>query len=140
MKNVEREETPVLQLDRDPVLLVFFVLLTCVFIYFTYTLFVNFSPWGFLLMVPTGFVSFQTLWFILNPFALLFEDKLEVKQSLFQNKRFYFIDIKKLSESKKGKLYITYTDDEMKPLSLFGINKNHVSKLKEEISKKILQP
>ena len=138
MKNLEREEKPILQLDRDPVLLGLFVLATCVLVYFTYSLFKNFNPWGFLLMIPAGAMAFQTLWFILNPFAILFEDRLEVKHSLFKNKQVYFVDLKKKREKKKGRYYITYMDDELEPLNLFGIKKSQVTLLKNEFNKQII--
>ena len=89
-------------------------------------------------MIPAGAMAFQTLWFILNPFAILFEDRLEVKHSLFKNKQVYFVDLKKLSEGKKGRYYITYMDDELEPLNLFGIKKSQVTLLKNEFNKQII--
>lgn len=88
---------------------------------------------GFLVMIPASIFSFQALWWLLHPFALVFEDKLEIKQSLLHHKLRYFVDVKRISESKSGKLYITYNDDEMEALNLFGIKPSHVALLRDEL-------
>lgn len=88
-------------------------------------------------MVPTAILFFQVLWLIMNPFAIVFDDKVEMKQSLFHNKLWYFVDIKKVGENKKGKLYITYNDDEMEAMSLFGIRPSHTKVLKAEMEKMV---
>jgi len=89
-------------------------------------------------MIPAAILSFQSLWFLLHPFAIIFEDKIEIKQTLFQYKEHYFIDIKKITENKKGRLFITYKDDEVEPIRLFGIKTGHIQLLKKEIEKFIV--
>lgn len=86
-------------------------------------------------MIPGVILFFQVLWLIVNPFALVFDDKIEIKQSFFHSKLRYFVDIKRVSESKAGRLYITYNDDEMEALNLFGIKPSHMQLLKSEMQK-----
>jgi hypothetical protein len=97
------------------------------------------NPWGFIVLVPGSIFSFQSLWWLLHPFALVFHDKIEIKQSLLHHKYRFFVDIKKISEGKSGKLYITYNDDEMEELNLFGIKTPHKGLLKTEMEQKVAE-
>lgn len=90
-------------------------------------------------MIPAAVLFFQCLWWIVNPFALIFEDRIELKQSMFHNGVFYFTDIKKITENKKGKVFIVYTDDETEPLNLFGIRASHISLLKSAVESEKLK-
>ncbi len=85
MNNKREEEVPLANIERNPMLLLSSAVLTFVFAYLSY--YAIFSkeahevkPYGFFLFVPTAVFSFQTLWYLLNPFALIFENKLEIKQ------------------------------------------------------------
>jgi hypothetical protein len=95
------------------------------------------NPWGFFVMLPAVFGFFQLLWLILNPFAMIFKDKVEIKQSFIHQKARYFVDIKKVQVNKGGDLMIVYNDEEVEKLSLFGIRKKDTEPLKEEIEKNI---
>jgi len=95
------------------------------------------NPLGFILLMPTSLISFQTLWFFLNPFALVYDDKILIKHSLFQSKEWYYIDILKITLNKKGKLFVTYKDGELVKLNSFGIKPSHLDLLKNEIEKRI---
>lgn len=136
MKNSEEYETPKLNIERDPLLLLALTVLSAGLVLWDYLLFSAINPWGFLLMVPAAILSFQVLWLFLHPFALVFDNRFEIKHSLFSNKMHHFVDIKKLSES-GGQLYITYTDDDIEKLNLFGIRKSHLDLLKAEIQSHI---
>ena len=96
------------------------------------------NPIGFFLFVPTLFFSFQTLWYLLNPFAILFEDKLEIKQSLFHNKFWHYVDIKNVGLVKEGSFRITYNDNEIEKMNLVGIKTTHKELLREELNKQIV--
>src|SRR3954465_4329680 len=115
--------------------MLFSTALCAALIFWGYVLLEAVNPWGFIVMIPATIVFFQLLWLLVNPFAIVFDTKIEFKQSLFHNKMRYFVDIKKVSEGKSGKLYITYNDDEMEALNLFGIRPSHVKLLKSEIEK-----
>lgn len=138
MKNIEKEEVPLLNIERSPLVILIFALVCAAIVYSGYHLLAEVNPWGFIVMIPGAILSFQVLWLLVNPFAIVFDDKIEIKQSLFHHKLRYFVDIKRISESKKGRIYITYNDDEMEALNLFGIRNSHTRLLKAEVEKLVL--
>ncbi len=135
MRNDEKIEIPLVNIERNPMVVAISVLISGIIVFWAYTLLVKVNPWGFMVMVPGAFISFQSLWFLLNPFALIFKERIEFKQSLFNTKIRYYIDIKKITETKSGKLYITYNDDEVEALNVFGIKNTQVALLKSELEK-----
>lgn len=137
MRNKEKEEIPLVNIERSPLILFIFLAASLLMGALAYKLFINFSPWIFLVVVPTAVLAFQTLWLLLNPFAIVFDDKLEIKQSLLHYKECYFIDLKSVTKNKKGNLYVTYRDDEVERIPLFGIKTAHVDLMKIELEKMI---
>ena len=136
MRNVEKEEVPLLNIERNPLVLITSALICAAFVYSGYTLLRDVNPWGFIVLIPGSVLFFQTLWFLVNPFALVFDNKIEIKQSFFHSQKMrYYIDIKKVNESKNGRIYITYNDDETEKLSLFGIKSSHTGILRAEMEK-----
>ena len=96
MRKKEVDQVPVLNIERNPIVLITSVLISALIVYFGFSLLKSVNPWGFIVMIPAAILSFQSLWFLLNPFAIIFEDRIEIKQTLFQYKEHYFIDIKKI--------------------------------------------
>ena len=137
MKNAEEIEIPLMNIDRDPKLLAISVLLSALIVYTGYRLLVNMNGWGFILMIPGTILSFQSIWLLMNPFALIYADKIEIKQSLMRHKYRYFVDLKKISRDNKGKVIITYNDDEVEALNLFGVKTSQVDQFVSEISKSV---
>jgi len=135
VRNKEKDQDPLLQIERSPIILVIFIALSAFIDYATYVLLKNVNPWGFMVMIPAAIVSFQSLWFLLNPFAIIFQDKIEIRQSLFHRKDHYFMDIKKITQNKNGRLYFTFKDDEVELIKLFGIKPSHIQLLKTEVEK-----
>jgi len=138
----KKEEIPLVNIERNPLVLLSSLVLTVGLCYLTFsTLFAkevsDVNPIAFLLFVPTTIVLFQTLWYLLNPFAIIFEDKVEIKLSLFHNKFWFYNDLKKVSDLKNGKLAIFYNDNEIEKLNLLGIKSSHKSLLREELNKQI---
>ena len=113
MRNPEKDEVALVNIDRNPLILVLSIVTSAVLGYFSYTFILDLNPWGFILMVPATFVSFQTIWLLLTPFAMVFDDKLEIKRSLFRNKMFFFVDLKKIGAIKNTDLFISYNDNEV---------------------------
>ncbi len=153
MKNSDLFEPPLTNIERAPSILILHVLLSVVLDYFVFRFFtasnagldyvqvigfnIHMSIWGFLLVTPAALLTFQSLWLILNPFALIYKDRVEFRYSLFGNRRRYFTDIKKVVKAKDGKTYLIFTDDEAEPLKLFGIRKSHISLLMQELDKQM---
>src|SRR4051812_32243148 len=98
-------------------------ILTIIFGAFAWFLLKDVNPAGLMMLVPAAFALYYTIWLFLNPFALFYEGRVEIKQTLFHNQQRFFIDIKKVSHDSKGHLYITYNDDEVEKLNLSGIKK-----------------
>jgi len=126
VKNSNEIELPEQNIERNPLFLLIYAALSLTLGYFTYHLFVLINPWGFVLMVPSVVLLFQLVWFLLNPFAQVFKDRVELKRTLFSNKCWYFLDVARVSQDKKGKVFITYNDSEVEPVNLFGIKKDHI--------------
>lgn len=137
MKNYEEIEIAKVNIERNPVILTIFWITGLSLAYLDYYLFKMFNPWGFLVLVPASAICFQALWFMLHPFALVFDDRVEVKYSLLKNKLWQFVDIKKITEGKDGKLYVTYKDGEVDLMNLRGIKKSDLPVLRSEIEKQI---
>jgi hypothetical protein len=134
---MEKEEKPLHNIERSPLFLCVSILISALVVFYGCQLLKDVNPLGFIVLIPGSILSFQSLWWLLHPFALVFEDKIEIKQSLLHHKYRYFVDVKKISESKKGKIYITYNDDEMEALNLFGIKSSHIPLLKSEMERSV---
>lgn len=135
MRNKEEEAIPLVNIERNPLVIIISLVLSAAAVYGAYALLRVMNPWGFLMLAPAAMLSFQTLWLILNPFAIISEKKLEIRQSFFHHKNCYFIDIKRISRNKEGRLFITYLDDEIERMQLFGIKAAHVELMKNEVEK-----
>lgn len=133
MKKPEKDEIPLVNIERNPLLMILWILINIGTVLFTYSLFKNMNPWGFIVMIPAVIMTFLTLWLLLNPFAIFFEDKLELKQSFFNNSTLYFIDVKKVIDVKKGRLKIVYNDDDKDDFIIFGIKTSHKAVLKSHL-------
>ncbi|MBA3662982.1 MAG: hypothetical protein H0W61_02070 [Bacteroidetes bacterium] len=133
MKKTEKVEIPLVNIERNPLMLLLWVVCNAGIAYLTYHFFKNMNPWGFIIMIPAVIMSFLTLWLLLNPFAIFFEDKLEFKQSFFNNSTLYFIDVKQVMEVKNNRLKIIYNDDDMDAFIIYGIKSSHKELLKKHL-------
>lgn len=139
MRNLENEQIPLLSIERSPIFLIINVFLSVLMSFFAYKLFEAMNPWGFVVMVPTTLLVFQTAWWLLNPFAQVYDNRVELKQSLFHDKIRYFVDITKTELSSKGILFITYNDEEVEALNLFGIKPSQSSLIQSVIDKSVAE-
>lgn len=144
MRKKEKEEIPLAYIERNPLVIVTSILLTVGMVYLTFQNVFNkevmdVNPFAFMLSVPTLILFFQSLWFILNPFGIIYEDKIEIKWFMMNKRSWYFIDFKKTLGFEKGSLIAVYNDDEAFKISLFGIKSSHKELLRREIDKKILE-
>jgi hypothetical protein len=140
VKKDPRNDIPLAYIERNPLLVLVSVLIAAGLVFLTFqTLFnkeaVDVKSMSFFLFVPTLVISFQALWYLLNPFAIIFEDKIEIKKSILHNRFWYFVDIKKVGELKNGTFAIAYNDDEVEKLNLFGIKPAHKALLRQEMVK-----
>lgn len=143
MKNKEEIEIAESYYERHPLILTISVLITvllvgsCLYLFMYKDFYMH--GWALILIPPALYSSFQTLVFILNPYALLFKDKMEIKKNLFYDKFWYFIDIKKVSEPKAGSFVITYNDGDEEVIKLKGIKPSHLKKLRDDLHKNVYE-
>lgn len=137
MKKPVKEEIPLLNVERSPIFLLFWTIFNGFLVYLNYYFFKNMNPWGFIIMTPTVVMSFLTLWLLLNPFAVFFEDKIEFKQSFFNNSTLYFIDVKKVLEVKNNRVKIIYNDDDLGSFVIYGIKPSHKELLKKQLESSV---
>jgi hypothetical protein len=142
VKNKTEEEVPLQYIERNPLFLLGSVALSAAFIFLTYYTVVGreadaVNPKGFFLFIPSLVVSFQTLWLLLNPYAIFYHDRIEIKYSLFRNKTLYFVDIKHVGQVKRDFLKIIYNDDEMERIGLLGIRNSQKKMLNDELQKHV---
>lgn len=137
MRNREEEGIPLVNIERNPLVIVVAALLSAIVAFYNVQLFKDVNPLAFIMMTPTLILMVQTLWLVLTPFAIIYEDKIEIRQSFFHRKGRYFIDIKQISENKNGKVFIVYNDDEVEFVNLFGIKPSHLSLLVREVQKSV---
>lgn len=137
MKNIEQEETTLANIERDPRLLILIISISAVIVTWGVLLLKDVNPLGFVVLIPGSIFSFQSLWLLLHPFARVYEDKIEIRQSFLHSRIRYYVDLKKVSQEKGGKIFITYNDDEIEKVNLFGIRESQRSFLKEQFQKHI---
>lgn len=139
MKKINEIETPESYYERHPLVLLISTITSAVLVFFTFYLFkyqeFEIHGWALILVPPALISTFQTLLYILNPYAMLFKDRLEINKSMFSNKTWYFNDIKRVSEISKSSFEITYNDDDKEVLNLRGIKPSHVQKLRDALHK-----
>jgi hypothetical protein len=143
VKKKDEVEIPECYFERNPLVVITSVLFTTTLVTSTLYLFyykdIRSAGHGVALALsPVAIVSlYQTLLFILNPFALLYKDKMEIKKNMFSNKIWYFNDIERVSEVSNGSFNITYNDGEVERLELSGIKPSHLKGLRDELHKHV---
>lgn len=85
---------------------------------------ININPWGTLVGVPAIALTLQALWLMVNPYAIIFDDKFEIKQSLLYNREFYYLDAKNIEDKKQTSFIMVYNDDDLQSLPLLGVKQS----------------
>lgn len=129
-----KEDIPLQYFERNVIIILFSLVLTGSFCFLTYWYFKAFNPLMFVLGVPSVILIFHSLWMLLNPFAVIYEDKFEMKKTMFSNKQWYFIDIKLVGEVTTKGFKITYNDDDEELISTFGIRNSHKKAFRDAVN------
>jgi len=132
----EKEE-PKEYFERNILVVIIIVAISIALDWLTIHLFLDVNPWGTLVGVPAIILSLQALWLVVNPYAIVYEDRFEIKQSLFYNKHFYFLDAKAVKSNGNLSLLMIYNDNEPEKLSLFGIRPSHKEAFRQKLQGKI---
>jgi hypothetical protein len=130
----QKEDIPLQYFERNGIFKLFFIGITALFCFLTYKYFVAVNPLMFICAVPALMLIFQTLWIFLNPFAIIYEDKFEMKKTVFSNKQWYFIDIKSVGETNDKGFTIVYNDDDEEVISTFGIRGSHKKAFRDAVN------
>ena len=136
MKNENLDENRLFNAERSWLFLLVFAASTAAIDYLVWYLLKDIDPRGFLVAIPGLIFSFQLLWLFLEPFAVVYNDRFEITQSFIHRKQIYFTDLQKITLSKNSYI-ITYNDDDMERLNLFGIRPSHIAMLHKVLDEKV---
>ncbi len=132
MKN--KDEEPKEYFERS-VLLVATVAISGVLLdWFSIKMLLDVNPWGSATAIPGLILTLQALTLIVNPYAIVYEDRFEIKQSLVYNREFYFLDFKGFDETSKK---LVYNDGDLEKLPLLGMRASHKKLFKAKLAEKI---
>lgn len=101
------------------------------------TLLLDVNPWGTATAIPGLMLTLQGIWLIVNPFAVIYEDRFEIKQSLLYNKEFFYLDSKAIDDKKAHSVQIIYNDGDIENLPLQGMRAAHKKLFKDRLKEKI---
>lgn len=129
-----KKEEPKEYYERN-VLLVAIVLIVGLFLdYLSVSLLIDVNPWGAATAIPGLILTLQGLWLLVNPYAIVYNDRFEIKQSLIHSKIIYYLDLKDIDALKHQ---VVYNDEDRETLRLTGIRASHknsfFNKIKEHV-------
>ncbi len=136
MKN-KVEEQPKEYFERNTPFSIILLTVGLGLCWLSYTIVITPNPWGLMIAVPGIVFVLQAAWLLMNPYALLFDDRIQIKQSLIYDKDFYFIDAKALQTTTNTTWHFVYNDDELAPISLKGMRQSEKEKFKARMIEKI---
>lgn len=137
MKNIEEE--PKEYFERN-IFLVVIVAVSGFFLdWLSITLLLDVNPWGTATAIPGLMLTLQGIWLIVNPFAIVYQDRFEIKQSLLYNKEFYYLDAKSIDDKKTQSVQLIYNDGDLENLHLLGMRAAHKQLFKDRLKEKIAE-
>ncbi len=135
MKN--KEEEPKEYFERSILLVVTVTISGLLIDWFSIKMLLDVNPWGSATAIPGLIITLQALWLIVNPYAIVYEDRFEIKQSLLYNKEFYYLDAKSINSKSSMSVQLAYNDGDLDRLPLLGMRASHKEKFKARLTEKI---
>lgn len=135
MKNIKEE--PKEYFERNITLVICILLSSLVLDVISFNLLIDVNPWGSATAIPGLILTFQALWLLVNPYAIVYEDRFEIKQSLIYNREFYFLDAKDIELKSMQKIHLVYNDGDLEKIPLFGMRGSHKGVFKDRLVEKI---
>lgn len=135
MKN--KEEEPKEYFERSILLVVTVTISGLLIDWFSIKMLLDVNPWGSATAIPGLIITLQALWLIVNPYAVIYEDRFEIKQSLLYNKEFYYLDAKSINSKSSMSFQLVYNDGDLDKLPLLGMRASHKEKFKTLLTEKI---
>lgn len=133
MKKKDDLDEPRQYFERNVPMIVLMVSISVLIMWISIDMLKDVNPWGTLVAVPGLVFVFQSLWLITNPYAIVYDDRFEIKHSFFYGKTVFFLDLKRVSELKGNSFIIYYNDDDTERLPLWGIRASHKKALQAAI-------
>ena len=130
----QKEDKPLEYFERSHVWIGVCLALSCYSGFYLYKFIIEVNPIAFIMGTPTVLIIFHSLWMLLNPYAIIYKDKFEIKKSGISNKMWHFIDIKKVSEISGNRFVITYNDDDQERIYIMGIRPSHKQKFRDAVN------
>ncbi len=135
MKN--KEEEPKEYFERSILLVIIVTVSGLSLDWLSIKLLLDVNPWGSATAIPGLMLTLQALWLIVNPYAVVYENRFEIKQTLMYNKEFYFLDAKAIGSNKSHSVQMTYNDGDLESLPLLGMRASHKQLFKDKLNEKI---
>ncbi|MBI3518592.1 MAG: hypothetical protein HY062_04445 [Bacteroidetes bacterium] len=135
MKN--KDEEPKEYFERNSLLVIIVTAAALGLDWLAIDMLIDVNPWGSAVGIPGLTLTLQALWLIVNPFAVVYDDRFEIKQSLLYNKEFYYLDAKAIADKSAIALNLVYNDDDVESLPLLGMRGTHQPAFKARLSEKI---
>jgi len=132
-----KDEEPKEYFERSILLVVTITISGLLIDWFSIQMLLDVNPWGSATAIPGLILTLQALWLIVNPYAVVYEDRFEIKQSLLYNKEFYYLDAKSINSKSSMSFQLVYNDGDLDKLPLLGMRASHKEKFKARLTEKI---
>ena len=97
------------------------------------------NPWGTATAIPGLILSLQGIWLIVHPYAIVYNNRFEIKQSLLFNKEYYYLDAKGIDGKPKNSVVLVYNDNDTESLPLLGMRQSHKQAFKNRLAEKLAE-
>jgi hypothetical protein len=134
-----KDEEPKEYFERNSALVIIMTVAALTIDWFSIKMLLDVNPWGTATAIPGLILTLQALWFIVNPYAVVYENRFEIKQSLLYNKEFYYLDAKSIAQKTSNSVQLIYNDDDIEQLPLIGMRDSHKQKFREALNDKIVE-
>lgn len=135
MKN--KDEEPKEYFERNILLVIIVTAVAVGLDWLAIQMLIDVNPWGSAVGIPSLTLTLQALWLIVHPYAVVYDDRFEIKQTLLYNKEFYYLDAKAIDGKSTIYLNLVYNDGDIDRLPLLGMRPSHKQKFKEKLAEKI---
>lgn len=135
----EEEEEPKEYIERNVLFVIVILAIGLLLDWLCVYMLINVNPWGTLVGVPAITLTLQGLWLLVNPYAIIFENRFEIKQSLIYNREFYYLDAKAIELKNKTNFVMTYNDGDLQSLPLLGVRETQKQLFLDKIKLRIAE-
>jgi hypothetical protein len=134
-----KEEEPKVYFERNIALVIIITAAALTIDWLSVKMLLDVNPWGTATAIPGLMLTLQAVWFIVNPYAVVYENRFEIKQSLLYNKEFYYLDARSIDQEKSNSVHLIYNDGDAEKLPLLGMRGSHKQKFRNALNDKIVE-